>query len=67
MAASFLSSNSSSLISTGPGAPVMNAVNALTPVSNYLGLDGIHTTPSDVGQWSGGARKRKQEASVGQV
>jgi hypothetical protein len=67
MAAPFLSSNSSSLVSTGPGAPVMNTVNPLTPVSNYLGLDGIHTTPSEVGQWSGGARKRKREASVGQV
>ena len=67
MAAPFLSSNSSSLVSTGLGTPVMNAVNPLTPVSNYLGLDGIHTTPSEVGQWSGGARKRKREVSVGQV
>jgi hypothetical protein len=67
MAAPFLSSNSSSLVSTGSGAPVMNAVNPLTPVSNYLGLDGIHTAPSEVGQWSSGARKRKREASVGQV
>jgi hypothetical protein len=63
MAAPILSSNSSSLIGTGPGA----TVNPLTPVSNYLGLDGIHTAPSEVGQWSGGARKRKREASVGQV
>ena len=40
-----------------------------TPVSNHLqvGLDGIHTTPSEVGQWSGGARKRKQETSLSQV
>jgi hypothetical protein len=45
----------------------MNTVHPLTPVSDHLGLDGIHTTPSEVGQWSGGARKRKREASLSQV
>jgi hypothetical protein len=67
MAVPFLSSNPSSLVSTGPGAPVMNTVHPLTPVSNHLGLDGIHTTQSEVGQWSGGARKRKRETSLSQV
>jgi hypothetical protein len=45
----------------------MNVVNPLTPVSSYLYLNVMHTTPSEVGQWSGGARKRKRKASVGQV
>ena len=63
----FLAENPSSLVSTGPGVPVMNTEHPLTPVSNHLGLDGMHTTPSEVGQWSGGARKRKRETSVGQV
>ena len=56
-----------SLVDTGPGAPVMNTVHPLTPVSNRLGLDGIHTTPSEVGQWSHSARKRKREPSLDQV
>jgi hypothetical protein len=42
-------------------------VHPLTPVSYYLGLDGIHTTPSEVGRSSGGARKRKRETSLSQV
>jgi hypothetical protein len=63
----FLSSNPSSLVSTGPGAPVMNTMHPLTPVSDHLGLDGIYTTTSEVGQWSGGARKRKRETSLSQV
>jgi hypothetical protein len=67
MPAPFLSSNQSSLVSTGSGAPVMNTLDPLTPVSNHLGLDGIHTTASEVGQWSGGARKRKRETSLNQV
>lgn len=62
----FLSSNPSSL-STGPGALVLNTVHPLTPVSNHLGLDGLQATPSEVGQWSGGARKRKRETSLSQV
>ena len=33
----------------------------------YLRLDGIHATPSEVGQWSGGRRKRKRETSLSQV
>lgn len=45
----------------------MSTVNPLTPVSNHLGLDGMHTTPSEVGQWTGGARKRKRETSLGLV
>lgn len=57
----------SSLVDTGPGAPVMNTVHPLTPVSNHLGLDGIHTTPSEMGRWSGIARKRKREASLNRV
>ncbi|KAI0266925.1 hypothetical protein BGY98DRAFT_1181004 [Russula aff. rugulosa BPL654] len=39
-------------------------------VSYHLGLDVnhvMHTTPSEVGQLSGGARKRKRETSLGQV
>ena len=63
----FLSSNPSSLVNTGPGAPAMNTVHPPTPGSDCLGLDGIHTTPSEVGQWSGGARKRKRETSLSQV
>ena len=63
----FLSSNPSSLVSTGPGAPVMNTVHPLTPGSDHLGLDGIHAIPSEVGRWSGGARKRKRETSFSQV
>jgi hypothetical protein len=63
----FLSPNPSSLVSTGPGAPAMNTVHPLTHGSDYLGLDGIHTTPSEVGQWSGGARKRKRKTSLSQV
>ena len=30
----------------------------------YLRLDGSHATPSEVGQWFGGARKRKRETSL---
>ena len=45
----------------------MNTVHPLTPVSDHLGLNGIHTTPSEVGQWSGGARKRKRETSLNQM
>src|SRR6266852_4891610 len=45
----------------------MNNVHPLTPVSNHLGLDGIHITPSEVGQRSGGTRKRKRETSLSQV
>ena len=45
----------------------MHTVRPLTPVSNHLGLDGIHTTPSEVGQWSGEARKRKRETGLSQV
>jgi len=67
MPSPFLGSNPSSLVSTGPGAPVMNTVHPLTPVSNHLSLDGIHTTPSEAGQWSGGTRKRKRETSLSQV
>ena len=33
----------------------------------YLRLDGIHATASEVGQWSGGARKRKRETSLSHV
>ena len=44
-----------------------NTVHPLTPVSNRLGLDGMHTTPSEVGQRSGGTRKRKRETSLSQV
>ena len=43
----------------------MNNAHLLTPVSNRLDLDGIHTTPS--GEWSVGARKRKREASFGHI
>ena len=65
---SFLSSNPRSLVNIGQGAPVMNAVHPLTPVSNHLGLDGIHTTPSEVGHTgSGGTRKRNRETGLSQV
>ena len=40
---------------------------ALTPVSIHLGLDGMYTTPSEMGQCSGGARKRNREAGLSQV
>jgi hypothetical protein len=65
----FLSANPSSLVSTGPGAPVMSTVCPLSlpSVSNHLGPDGIHTTTSEVGQWSGGARQRKRETSLSRV
>jgi hypothetical protein len=45
--AAFLNSNPSSLVSTGPGAPVMNTVHPLrlTPVSNHLGLDHCSERP----------------------
>jgi hypothetical protein len=48
----------------------MNTANPLTPVSNHLGLDGIHTTPPDhkeVGLRSGGTRKRKRETSLSRI
>ena len=45
----------------------MNAAHPLTPVSYHLGLDGIHTTPSEVGRSSGGPRKRKRETSLSQA
>ena len=48
----------------------MNNAHLLTPVSNHLDLDGIHTTPSDhkgAGQWSVGARKRKRETSLSHI
>jgi hypothetical protein len=67
MSTPFLNSNPSPLVSTGPGVPGMNTVDSLTPVSNYLGLDEIQATASEVGQWSGGARKRKRESSLGHV
>jgi hypothetical protein len=69
MGTPFLSSNPSLLVSTGPGSPVMNTVRPLSlpSVSHHLGLDGIHTITSEVGQWSGGAIKRKRETSLSQV
>jgi hypothetical protein len=68
MAAPFLISNTSSLVSKGSGAsaPVMNTVHPLSPVSNHLGPDWIHMTASEMGQWCG-ARKRKRETSLSQV
>ena len=45
----------------------MNTAHPLTPVSNHVGLDGMHTTAPEVGQWSGGARKRKRETCLSQV
>jgi hypothetical protein len=39
----------------------MNNAHLLTPVSNHLDLDGIHTTPSV------GARKRKRETSLSHI
>ncbi len=62
----FLSSNPSSLVSAGSVAPVINTAHPLTPVSNHLGLDGTHMVPSEAGQWSGGARKRKRETGLSQ-
>jgi hypothetical protein len=64
MPAPFLVSNPSSLVSTGPGAPVMNTGHPLMPVSNPLGLNGIHTTPFEVGQLSGEESTRERPASV---
>jgi hypothetical protein len=48
----------------------MDTAHPLTPVSNRLDLDGIHTTPPDhkeVGQRSGGAKKRKRETSLRRI
>jgi hypothetical protein len=45
----------------------MSTAHPLTPVSSHLGLDGIHTTPSEVGQWPGSTRKRKRETSLSHV
>src|SRR5580698_1479029 len=67
MPAPFLGANQSSLTSAGPGAPIMNTVHPLTPVSNHASLDGMHTTPREVGQRTGGARKRKRDTSPSQV
>lgn len=67
MGAPFLSSNPSLLVSTGPGAPDVNPVHPPAPVSNHLDLDGVHTASSEVGQQTGGSRKRKRETSLSQV
>jgi hypothetical protein len=68
----FLTSDPSSLVGVGtrPATPALNPTHLLTPLSNSLDLDGMHTTsPShkEVGQWSGVARKRKRRTSLGHV
>ena len=45
----------------------MSTAHPLTPVSSHPRLDGIHTTPSEVGQWPGSTRKRKRETSLSHV
>ena len=66
MPTQFFGPNPSPLVNPGPTASSLNTAHLLTPVSTHLDLGGAHATPpSHKEEWSGGARKRKRETSLG--